>query len=428
MIHSSVRRLPSIVAFGLVVALSSCRRESNAPACDLAALTKLGEALAAQPVAAQVETVWPGILAACGDGLPMPLAQYIAQLHDPTLEQYTVLLRQADPVLVGLQRRACPSIHDVAPAAVDAPPNFGGAIYYEGCDYARFGVLSAEEVEGTWNANPTWATHQWLLDQGLDSRAAAPITGALYALEQVHSWPIERRPDLRLPNAHGVAIFEGFPIYVTREHIQLNRRILAVLDDGALAATALSGRVIVELYDELVSEVERSRNNFELLDKTWDGAAWIVADAQTPMPTIVDVLHTARVTGLDRYGFAVAPEAYVPTYIPVSLPVLYAAKPEPALMRIELSPEGLTLSRGRAGDQTPNALALTQLDAVTSFAEAVHRDDPSTRLVISAADTVRLELLLQVIAAARGPDCRASGDGCLVAEVMLLPHGYTPSR
>jgi hypothetical protein len=373
------------MALALLVALAACRSdEPERPACDLDALGELGRTLASMSIAKQMNHVWPGLIAACGEAVPKPLTYYFVPES-----RGLVLPRRRDPWSAALQHAACPNWDEIALAHQGSWDLLSAAVAFEACDFARYEVLAANEVVGPTHAIMVWATHQWLLDQGLDARAAAPVTRALFAREQFESWGLERVDDLRWPNAHGVPVGDGIAVQVAHERLRF------------AGAPIRDHR---DLYESVVKHVEWNRELARQRERAWDEALVIVADVETPMRTVLDILELTKEAGFPRYGLFVEPEAFEPTYIPITLSSedsTNTATDAAIFMSIELAPEGLTVSRSN-DRSTRKVHELTDLEAVWAFATAIRRDDPQARrVVISAADTIPLEQALAVIEAAR---------------------------
>jgi hypothetical protein len=171
----------------LVFALGACR-ERPSESCDRDALAKLSEALATMSRADQANHVWPGLVDACADAIPAPLAIYFEPLHDPHV-RWAGVRRERGAWTLELQRAACPSWDaDKLSNNFEFADNPAGSAFVA-CDFARYEVLAADEADGQSPAIMTFAMHQWLLDQGVDARTAAPITRALFALEQIRLAP-----------------------------------------------------------------------------------------------------------------------------------------------------------------------------------------------------------------------------------------------
>lgn len=392
------------LAIVVLLILASCRDDAETRSCDLDTLTELADALGRMSVAEQANHVWPGLVDACGNAIPGPFYFYF----DPDTLGGT-FPRERDFWSAMLQHRTCPGWDELARA--NEGSGSLGTVAFDGCDFARYEVLAIEEVTGRWSPIMIFATHQWLLDVGLDPGVAKPITRSLYALDEMRGWPISPMDELRWPKAHGVPMRGGVPIYVTPSYITSGKRRRVSLDNVDSEH---------DLAEILAKEVTR-------LDREQDEPLLIVADAETPMATIMGLIHAAERVSFTRYGFFVEPETFVPTYLPVALArgSLSSSELEPlrtlTVMSIEFTPEGLTLSRGRAQGPTPQVLAFTELDAVSNFAREVHRDAPEARrVVVSAAGTVPLEPVLAVIAAARGPECSETGDGCVLPDVVVM--------
>lgn len=417
-------RCGAAIVLTLLGSLAACRSEPEPRRCDLDALTKLGHELAPMSIAEQAEHVWPGIIAACDRAVPIPLNNYF----DPK-SLGDVLPRERAAWTVMQQHRACPKWDEIIRAHEDTPWDSRAVSIFEQCDFARYDVVAADEIAGIAASGiMTWATHQWLLEQGLDARAAVPVTRALFALDQIESWRVAPLDKLQYPKAHGVPLPDAMPIYVTREQIRFEGHQGFSLEDGQ-PSFMFGERMTEEAERELAGAKQQGRVAILL----------IVGDVGAAMSTVLFVLRVGRSAGFHRFGFFVAPEAYVPTYIPVTLArdelldnVELDPKRTPMLMTIELTPEGLTLGRGWNDRSKLEAHALTDVDAVAHFADMIRSEDPNARFVVlSIAGPVTLDQALAVIEAARGPQCSESGAGCVLPEVVLRSenaHRYPSPR
>jgi TonB family protein len=94
------------------------------------------------------------------------------------------------------------------------------------------------------------------------------------------------------------------------------------------------------------------------------------------------------------------------------------------VMTIELHSDGLSLSRGAAYEGQPETHARGASDEILAYAKAVRRDNPlAHEVVISADGDVPLQDVLAAIAAARGPACSQSGEGCVLPDVIISSDG-----
>ncbi len=94
------------------------------------------------------------------------------------------------------------------------------------------------------------------------------------------------------------------------------------------------------------------------------------------------------------------------------------------VVTVELTPTSYSMGRGRKAGKDPVEVADTEDDfaALASFVKGARDADPElAALVISASGDTRVARLVAAIDAARGTDCAADGQGCLVPRVII--HG-----
>jgi biopolymer transport protein ExbD len=430
-----------------LLSLASCQSDvGQKSGCDLDALAKLAGTLESAPKGDQVTIVWPGIVDACGSAMPEDLKAYFDFAHDPTSRESARLTSPSDAV-TAMKRRACPNFEEAAHAHADAPANLRGQVMHQGCNFARYGLIADDEIATNTTAILTWAMHQWFLDQGLATEHANTITRALYALDQRGSSPMHGVADLRWPTAHGIAIPDGIAVVVTQTEITFNDQVIARLADGVLADADVRNHLIPRLWEALDEEVYKSKQNAEFHGEPWGEPLIIAADARTPFATIVNLMFTAGRAEFPRYGFVVASESDPHAYIPVSpprfdpspsrwsltqttdnKPDLLANVGDPlepiTFMSIEVRSDGLSLSRSATDEAQPENHPRGATDKVLAYAKAVRRDNPDARhVVVSAEGDVPLQDVLAAIAAARGPACSHSGEGCVLPEVIVMSGG-----
>lgn len=444
-----MRRLAPLIST-ILLSLAACKSgDPSKSGCDLDALAKLAAALESAPEGERVTFVWPGIVDACGSTMPRDLKSYFDFAHDPhdSESRERAGLTGPSDALAAMKLKACPDWEKGARTIADAPASARGEMVHRGCDFDRYAVITDDEIATNTTGILTWATHQWFLDQGLAPEHAKVITRALYALDQRGSSPMHGLADVRWPIAEGVPIPAGIVVVVAQTEITFNDRMITGLAAGELADRDLRNHLILALYDQLEEEVSKSKHVAEMRNETWDSSLIIVADARTPFATLVNVMFTAGRAELSRFGFVVASEGQSYSYIPVSPPRLHASSiprlavpstngdpdilalydgeaRETPVMTIELHGDGLSLSRVPNFEEPPESHARGANDKVVAYAEAFRRDNPSAHeVVISADGDVPLQDVIAAIAAARGPACRPDGEGCLLADVIIMSGG-----
>src|SRR5690242_15262608 len=115
----------------------ACRGSESASVkkCDQRKLIELGEALASASESEQIATVWPGLEAACGDGLPTGVRGF----YQPPLERIPAhvekpqeLSAEFEPLLLA----ACPEWTEVgAPIVDEAPADQRAVAAYRACSF-----------------------------------------------------------------------------------------------------------------------------------------------------------------------------------------------------------------------------------------------------------------------------------------------------
>ena len=403
----------------------ACRgAESPSAKCDKQKLIELGEALAKASESEQIATVWPGLEAACGDELPSPMRSF----YQPPVERIPAhvarpkeLAAEFEPLLLA----ACPTWTELGAQIVDDAPGDQRAVAaYRACSFEHFDVVDENDLGGTASLMASWAMHRWLLDQGLEPAQAKPITRALMSLEGRVTALVQPVAGLTWPTARGVALSDGFVVYVTRDEIGFDGRAVLAVD----------------LEKELERSLNEAKQEFEPLGEAWMAPLIIAADATTPFATIMDLLRTGDQVGFEEVALVVdtGPDGLA------RLPISLLPKPEPTgggksglyrirgpkgaipsmtreAMTIEITAQGLSLASEFG--PAPELTSANDHAALTKYAQAAKRGDPHTRRVaISAEATTSVQTLASVIAAVRGPECTNAyeDDGCLLPEVFVL--------
>jgi hypothetical protein len=408
--------------------------------CDQRSLIELGEALANTSESEQIAKVWPGLEAACGDGLPTPVRSF----YQPPVERipaHVARPRELYPEFEPLLLAACPKWTDSGALIVaDAPADQRATAAYRACSFERFGVLEERELGGRSSLMVSWAMHQWLLDQGLEPAQAKPITRALMSLEGRVTALVSPVAGQTWPTARGFPLSDGFVVYVTRDAIGFDGREVLALADGVIAASDRADGMVPRVYQELERSLNEAKQEFEPRGEAWMAPLIIAADAKTPFATITDVLATGDEAGFEEFGLVVDAGPDGLAQLPIAaLPHkpksdsntgLYKMRgPSAAIpsmtsepdMTVEITAQQLSLASELG--PAPELIAATDYAALTQYAQAVKHDDPRTRRVaISAEPTTSVATLVSVIAAVRGPECTRAyeEDQCLLPETLLL--------
>lgn len=420
----------------LSLAALACTTHRDRPQCDRQALVSLSQALGDSGERAQ--RVWQGLEAACGSALPAGIRAHY--LHHSA--------SASDSTLAAMKARACPGwAETVEPRVAITPLRARNALVYEACGLEGHDLSDVDlDMPLDSGGIVTWAVHQWLLDQQLESVHAAAIAAALF--EREHASPaIRLLPGQSWPRTSGEPLGDGVILHVSLDAIALGERTLVDLRGGALDSGDVDEHRIVALSEALSGAVPEDPRNPPGA-KPRDVAPTpllLAADAGVPFTTLVDVIYTAGKAGFGRYGFVIStvgergdelaqitidppsPRVYMPQQLPRSTnpedsiqDVLASMPKRPPMMTLELGREGLSVARS---DRPARRVEL-QLDdhaAITAYAAALHDDDPhAQRLLVSAAPSVRIEDLLVAVAAARGPECGPPGVHCQIADVTVF--------
>lgn len=417
--------------------LVGCRGSgSDAAACDRPALVELGQALAQTPEHEQVARVMPGLVAACGELLPKPVANYFEKPREEQSREPSPGSDRLDPALESMLIEACPSwAMSGALILADAPADQRATAAYRACSFDRYGVLSEAELGPGSPLLVSWALHQWLLDQGLEGAQAKPITRALMALERKLAAIVVPVAGQTLPVASGLPLGDGFAIYVTRDAIRFNGQSLGSLADGEPAETELDGRLIRRVHDAFADVAEQQQAIHSANGEEWRRPVVIAADASTPYSTILAMIETTAELGFDEFGLAVDAGSEGIAQIPILLSVpkprgAYVLKgPSSAIpqadpsiaMRLELGVEHTLL--GVDGQELDRVeIKSDDFAAIIRYAEAFKRDHPrARRVVVSVEPSVPTQTLAAALAAVRGPECDIDELGCILTELVLTP-------
>jgi TonB family protein len=412
----------------LALLCSGCPSLGIGADCDKDQLIELSAAMEGADPYEQVDVLLLGLDEACGKGFP-EAARIVYMPYDASGRSFA-LSREPDPQLAKIRKKACPAFDEVAPGVADAPYEQRARVIYEGCDFQRYGILTIDEVP-TDSSMLTWGMHQWLLDQGLTAEQAKPITLALFAAERRAFSMIHLEPGQILPKAPGIPLEEGVPLSVSLNEIIFSEKKLVQMRDGQVDENEVKNHLIGPLYDALAEEADKAKEMARQRETEWDARVLLVMDAGVPFSTLVDVLYTAGRAEFAAYGFVVSsPAAYDYTMIPIS-PPKFGGEPSVApFMSMVVTPHGITMSRGAGSKEPPANVESGDTESITKYAKQFKSEHPKAhRLAISAGPDVAYEDLIAAMAAARGPDCGADPETCLLPEVTILAddaHGYGP--
>lgn len=454
--------LSSSLGLSLGLSVGGCQgeRRPSTPGCEPEALDRLGERLALIPVSERGRQVWPGVEGAC-PRLPETFRRHFDPMH--TAEAGTRFRQEESPPetpltkareealaaeRVELETKACPARAKLRGVGRGDAAQARAEAVFETCAFDRFGVVDADAL-GPTPGLMSFALYQWFLDQGLKPASAQPVVRALYGLEASAAQGVSRPSGLRLPEVQGGPWqaewgqepqrgggAETIVIGIATDGIFVNGKQVHVFEgERAYGDYEADYPVLIpQLYDELERWSLGAREAAAATGDEWLGTAVLVVDAPAPYATVINVLHSARGAGYERYAFAVEPEGfrnrYVPTHAPDGYRILDDVKPgdrghdsryAPDTLSLELMNSGLTL-RSRVGLDLSARHPRGSTEAVAQWAETLRALEPKARrVVISAYDTITTQELLAAIVAARGPECGAAEDpACALPEAVLL--------
>lgn len=418
--------------------------------CDAEAIATLSSALEATTPWQGAAKVWPGLPEAC-PGLPQSLTAMFGPADTGSeagrLEQETNAWAQ----------RACPAL-DAAKTQAELSTLEGREAVFAICEFDRYGVISQNDASTDPQGGlAAFTLHQWMLDQDLDEQTARPITRALIHRGALDDASTELPSDFQMPEVPGSATWvANAPIVsLSSAGVFANGRKVASLDpDFSVQETYREGAEILELREELLHEVEPRQNDAKQRGEQWAGNLVLVADGRMPFATLADILYSADMPGFVNVLVVASRDSSLGGVVVTPLSVdrpsgLYAMKgPKNAIpkmaknlepqgppnktpfLTLELDSEGFSLTTPGLEQSRLTTHQPADLPAITEAAQAVKSADSSaTSVVVSAEPEVPLSRVLPALAAARGPSCTATGEGCLLPNIQVKrtkAHSHRP--
>lgn len=298
----SARPLARAVGISLGIAWSAgagCNRDAKM--CDPQRAQEVGQALDG----------------AHAEHRPEMLANYFGQVcrtpafledlfAEPTLESFhpgpDAVVEERHALLL----RACPSIDQLAAEALTVRSHARARVFFDGCDFQRFGLVDRHAfVTQGWQKN-VWAAHQWLLDQGLSNEDARPFSQAVLAFERrrdvlPHADELPRSPFALGPRGYDTALLltdgeilvpsGGNPTLLYSDH-----------------DSAFGGDVYGVVRAHLEAEAERVRERSAGGPK--DARLAILAQWHVPWSRVESILAGARATGMSPVGLVLETGAF----------------------------------------------------------------------------------------------------------------------
>jgi hypothetical protein len=230
------------------------------------------------------------------------------------------------------------------------------------------------------------------------------------AAEQSVPSPIRSLPDLRLAELDGVPFDPGLlapptkVIYITTSAIVIHDEALIRLESGRWLRSAedpsIAGVGILGLVEFAIVIAEQVGAGFIPTPRRLRTTpAVIVADRETPIATIIDVIEAIDRSNHHLAGFVVAPTSDAPTrWIPITgMPDPEGRRPE-LVLHVELRADSYMLwMAGKHAGYPLSELAPIQAAAGTE----PHDSKRLSGTVISASDSVPLREVLSVAEAVR---------------------------
>lgn len=395
--------------------------------CDASKLADLTGALATAEPEAGPELVANKLGKACE--LPPVVTSFLAESPAPAGD--SSLGRgvgggtpQAHEALTAI----CPTATAIKKHLLAIPGAQRDAALYDLCDFQRFGLMDRE----SWiNGRPSSATpffaYDWFTEQGIAEADAKALATAMLLRDRA-AWAVDDQTLPTTTQALG-AVPDGVTVHVTRTSITVGGQRLVSMLDGAVDPSALQGHLIGPLFDVLAEEAEQRKVMAEKTGgEAWLGTAVVVADADVPQRTLVDILYTAGRAEFRRYAL-VAQSAPFESGAVLIYPPKFRVKPQPEAEKarevvvhvakdgFSVAPatsEGLTakipLSRGSGHD----------FAALTSAVQAHKKANPTATIArVDADDSTSFAVLVQTLATLQGADCHTSKRACLLPELII---------
>lgn len=394
------------IVFGLC--LLGCKAEPRA--CDSAKVDALVERLASSDPHEHPDIIATELGRACV--LPDFASHYLEIMAGKASQMSTSTLLEHSAESFA---RACP---DVAKLQTDLTGPDRVVALYDGCDLARFDVISREDFLRQPSPSPVpWAIHQWLLDVGSSAAQARALTRGLLVFERRWTSPLDPIAGLRVPRVDVDlrAPLEFWSIVqISPTELQAFENKLATIESGAIVPADVRSHVVIPLYEQLESDFEKQREIFSSRDEDWVGKLVVAADRETSFGTLVDVFYTAGRIGYTEFGIVVETGAFEFELLPLDQHMA------PAIVHVHVSETGYRLDQqGKSAGEIARDPELLR-HRMLGFCSA----ELDARGVVTATNAVALEHVVEAIITLRGPGCRADGTGaCCLANVGIESSG-----
>lgn len=394
--------------------------------CDAAKLADLTGALATTGAEAGPELVAKQLGKACE--LPPVFASFFAnspaQAGGPSFKRASAGGTQAHEALTEI----CPTATAVKKQLLASPGAARDGVLYDLCDFQRFGLMDKESwLSGRPSSTTPFFAYHWFTEQGIADADAKALATAMLLRDRA-AWALDGQT---LPTTTQAlrAVPDGVTVHVTQTSITVGGQQLVSMLDGSIDPSALQGHLIGPLFDVLAEEADKRK---QMAEKTggeaWLGTAVVVADADVPQRTLIDILYTAGRAEFRRYAL-VAESAPFESGAVLVAPPKFRAKPQPAAEKarevvVHIVEDGFSV--GPATSEGPSAkIPLSRgsghdFAALTSAVQAHKKANPTATVArVDAHDATRFAVLVQTLATLQGAYCHTSKRACLLPELII---------
>lgn len=395
--------------------------------CDAGKLAKLTGALATAEPEAGPELVATQLGKACE--LPPVVISFFskspAQAGDPSLGRTAA---GGTPEAQEALTEICPAATAVKKHLLSVPGDQRDAALYDLCDFQRFGLMDKESwLNGRPSSSTPFFAYDWFTEQGIVEADAKALATAMLLRDRA-TWAIDGQTIPTTTQALS-AVPDGVTVHVTRTSITVGGNRLVSLLDGSIEASALQGHLIGPLFDVLAEEAEQRKQTTERAGgEAWLGTAVVVADADVPQRTLVDILYTAGRAEFRRYALVAQSAPFESGAVLVN-PPKFRAKPQPAAEKarevvVHIVEDGFSV--GPATSEDPEAkIPLSRgsghdFAALTAAVQAHKKANPTATVArVDAHDGAPFAVLVQTLATLQGADCHTAKRSCLLPELII---------
>ncbi len=394
---------------------------AESKACDPAKVAALAEALggAGQDVGVQLGK-------ACA--VPSELAAFLARTGPDA--DGTEAAPQGAAGEFPKFSSVCEGAEKILSALPELPEAERMAAMYDRCKLERLGIMDrAKWLAGQPTSRTPWTAYSWLVDQGVDEAAAKTVVQALLRRD-AKRWEAPGQTLARVEHPLPLPPRRGVTLVVTPGAMMIDGRDVVKLDKGMVAsadkaeADKLGAHFVGPLFDVLAEEADRRKETTKAAGTSWDKTLVIVADAQTPHPTLADILASAAKAEFSRYALVVeAADGY--GALEVSARALDSTGRNAKVdfevfiksVGFDIQPhgsvaEGMIVERRPDGSLDYDGLAA----AVEKFEASGSKAGTASVWPLNAAPLVDLARTLAVL---RGRSCAEDGKGCAFANLAI---------